>query len=103
RYALSVEWTRSLTAQALRIVGHGNASGSNLLAHHFAQKAGLARDRRAIDSAGQMAGHAARHARVEDDIHRPGPGLAGIEASDDAFAGLAANAGGFVEIRKMQP
>ena len=89
--ALAIEGPRRLAAQPQRLVGHGDAGRGDLLAHHVAQEAGLARDGSAVDRARQMAGNAARDARIEDDVTGPVLALRGVQAAHRALAGLAAD------------
>jgi hypothetical protein len=63
-----------------------------------AEEAGLARDRAAVDRAGEMADHRARHPPVEHDRHPLGLDLARIEPLDRALAGGAPDPFGRIEI-----
>ena len=87
----TVERSRCLAAPPHGLVGDGNRVRGHLLAHHVAEKAGLAGDRGAIDRAGKMTGNAARHARVEDHIDGASLGLARMELPHCALSGLAAD------------
>src|SRR5882672_7011228 len=77
--ALAIEWTRALAALAQRIVNDADAGLEQALPKLVAQEAGLARDRSAVDGAGEMPDQAARDPAVEHDRNPLGGNLAGIE------------------------
>ena len=77
--ALAVKRTRALTALAQRIVDDADAGLEQPLPELVAQKAGLARDRSAVDGAGEMSDQAARDPAVEHDRNPLGRNLARIE------------------------
>ena len=74
-----------------RIVDDANAVGEQLRAHLVSQEAGLARDRRAVDGAGEMRHQRAGDARIEHHRHLARRHLARVEPRDRALAGGAAD------------
>src|SRR4029453_19436116 len=76
---LAVERARALPALAQGIVDDANAGLEQLLPELVAQEARLARDRAAVDGAGEMSDKAASDAPVEHHRHPLGPPLAGME------------------------
>ena len=89
--AFAVEGMRAQAALAQRIVDDADAVGEQFLAHLVLQEAGLARDRRAIDGAGEMRHQRAGDARIEHHRHLARRHLARIEPRDGALAGAAAD------------
>src|SRR6187549_766861 len=67
--AFAVERMRAQPAFAQRVVDNANPVGEQLRLHLVSQEAGLARDRCAIDGAGQMRNQRAGGARIEHDRH----------------------------------
>src|SRR6202034_581353 len=92
--ALGVERLRAQSPAAQRIIDDADIASEELLAQAIFQKAGLARDRRAIDRADQVADQRAGNAWVEYDRHLAGFDLARIGAGDRTLAGAAADARG---------
>src|SRR5947209_19156131 len=90
-YALGIEWTRAKPSLSQRIVDHLDAIREQLVAQAISQKARLARDRRTVDAARQVANQRAGHPTVEDDWHARAFHLAGIEALHGALASPASN------------
>ena len=67
--ALGIEGARAQAAQAARVVEHVDARPEQPLAEPVLEEARLARDRRAVDRAGEMADEGPGHAPVEHDRH----------------------------------
>ena len=106
-------WTRVATPSASKVRDrkprrrNGSSTMSmprakNLLAEFLAQEAGLARDRAAVDGAGEMADQRAGDPAIEDDRHSAGRHLARIEALDRALAGVPPDRRRAVEIGGVQ-
>src|SRR6059036_215021 len=83
--ALAVERARALPALAQGIVDDANAGLEQPLPELVAQEARLARDRAAVDGAGEMSNEAARDPPIEHDRHALGRDLARIEPRHRAF------------------
>src|SRR4029453_15760461 len=82
----AVERARALPALAQGIVDDANAGLEQLLPELVAQEARLARDRVAIDGAGEMSNEAARNPSIEHDRYALGRRLARIEPRHRALA-----------------
>src|SRR3954454_6891143 len=77
--AFAVEWTRALAALAQRIVDDTDAGFEQPLPELVTKKTGLARNRSAVDGAGEMPDQAARDPPVEHDWNTLGRNFARIE------------------------
>src|ERR1700733_1900531 len=100
--ALGVERLRAQSPSAQRIIDDADIASEELLAQAIFQKAGLARDRRAIDRADQVADQRAGNAWVEYDRPLAGFDLARIGAGDRTLAGAAADVLGRNQIGGMR-
>src|ERR1700733_1166214 len=100
--ALGVKGLRTQATPPQRIVDDANVAGEELLAEAIFQKAGLSRNRCAVDGANQMADQRTRNARIVHYRHLAGLDLARIGAGNGALAGAAADAFGGNEIFGMR-
>src|SRR5271165_3932537 len=100
--ALAVERPRAQAAPAQRIIDNADARREQALAELVPEKAGLARNRAAVDGASQMPDDAAGNARIEHDRNPLGRNLARVGALDRALAGTFADRFGGLEIGAVQ-
>src|SRR5437660_148636 len=85
-YALGVEGLRAQAAHPQGIVDDADVLREQLLAHPVFQKAGLARDRGAVDGADEMTDQRCRYPGVVHDRHLAGLDLARISPRHGAFS-----------------
>ena len=101
-HTLGVKRLRTQTAPPQRIVDHIDARRKQPLAELVPQEAGLARNRAAVDGAGEMPDQGARNAAVEHHRHLAGWRLARIEPLHGTLTGVAPDFLRRVEIGRMQ-
>src|SRR5438270_9030709 len=99
--ALAVERARPQAAQPQRIVDDRDAAAEHRCAELLLQEAGLSRDRRPRNRAGEMAEQARRHTRVEQHRITARPGASWVEAGDRPFTGFAPGLGSGIEVGEM--
>ena len=100
--AFGVERPRTQAALAQRIVDHIDTAAEQPRAELIAQERGLARDRGAVRGAGEMTEERSGNSWIEHDRHAAGFDFARIEPLDRAFAGVAADRFGAVQIGGVQ-
>src|SRR5260370_20139364 len=99
--SFDMERSRAQATPPQRIVDDTDAGREQALAELVPEKAGLARDRAAVDGSGEMPDQPAGDPRIEDHRHPFGRDLARIDARDRTLAGVAADLFGGIEIGRM--